>query len=65
MSEMCDINNVEVKQEVTEDETNNQETYILPNTDISEIKQELTDGEERNKETDELQPSYSKSNTHK
>ena len=60
MSEMCDINNVVVKQEVTEDETNNQETYILPDRDISDIKQELTDGETMNKETDELQPSCSK-----
>ena len=44
---MSDINNIMVKQEVIEDETNSRETYILPDTHI-EIKQEdmeLADGE--------------------
>ena len=57
MSEMCDINNIMVKQEVIEEEplTSNQpEPYILPGRDISGIKKELTDGEAVNKETDEL-----------
>ena len=72
MSEMCDISNVEVKQEVTEDDTNNQEIFILPDRYISDttVKQEdmeLADGEERHKETDDvdykLQPSCSKTST--
>ena len=59
MSEMCDISNVEVKQEVPEDDTNNQEIFILPDRYISDttVKQEdmeLADGEDMNKETDDV-----------
>ena len=66
MSEMCDISNV--KQEVTDDETNNQpHTYILPHTDINQEDMQLTHAEEMKKETDDvdykLQPSFSKTST--
>ena len=63
---MCDINNIMVKQEVTED-TSNEETFILPDTEITstDIKPEITDAEMMNTEThvNKPQPESSKTST--
>ena len=63
---MCDINDIMVKQEVTED-TSNEETFILPDTEITstDIKPEITDAEMMNTEThvNKSEPESSKTST--